>query len=384
MALINGYLNNEVYAIVNDVHAQATGSKNVAVIDTQSFVDYGNTVLSSNDNSETFMNTLILQMARMYTTWRPYTSALKDLIVTGEEWGAIYQKIDAEVGDFVSDETYDLVDGQSVDQYVVRKPTAKQKLFVRRSPYKNYITIGRQQLKVAFRSEGDFAAFVAMVFGKMRIKLDFALENLARLAIANYIGTITAQGKTGLVFPLVTMYNKATGSSLTGGIDGTAAFNKDFMAYAAAEIELISKRLRNLSTSYNAEGAERHTPQGEQRFLVLDEFQTRLQHVVQYQAFHKELVSLREFVEVPYWQGEIARTTIKCTVDDGDGGTTDQTVENIIACVFDRYALGTFRSEEETDTTPYNASGRYYNTFHFAEQLWYNDLSENFVYFTLN
>ena len=84
MALINGYLNNEVYAIVNDVHAQATGSKNVAVIDTQSFVDYGNSVLSSNDNSETFMNTLILQMARMYTTWRPYTSALKDLIVTGE------------------------------------------------------------------------------------------------------------------------------------------------------------------------------------------------------------------------------------------------------------------------------------------------------------
>jgi len=384
MALVNGYLNNEVYAIVNAIHAQATGSSALAVVDTQSFVDYGNIVLSSNDNTETFLNTFMLQLAKMYTTWRPYTSALKDLIVTGEEWGAIYQKIDAEVGDFVSDETYDLTDGQSVDQYIVRKPTATQKLFVRRSPYQNYITMGRQQLKVAFRSEADFAAYTSMVFGKMRIKLDFALENLARLAIANYIGTITAQGHTGLVFPLVTMYNDATGSSLTGGINGTAAFNKDFMAYAAAEIELISKRLRTLSTVYNAEGAERHTPEGEQRLLVLDEFQTRLQHVVQYQAFHKDLVSLREFIEVPYWQGESDRAAIKVKVDDGEGGTEDETVENIIACCFDRYALGTFRNEEEVLTTPINARGRYYNTFHYAEQLWYNDLSENFVYFTLN
>ena len=381
MPLINNYVNNEVYAIVNEVHKEATGSKAVAVIDTQSFVDYGNTVLASNDQTETFMSTLMLQMARMYTTYRPYESSLRDLIVTGEEWGAIYQKIDAEVGDFVADDTYELTDGQSVDQYVVRKPTATQKLFVKKSPYQNYVTISRQALKDAFRSEGDFSRFVSLVFGKMRTKLDFALENLARLAIANYIGTLAAQGATAQEIPLVTNYNAATGSSLTAA---TAPFDKDFQAYAVGEIELVSKRMRNLSTSYNLEGAERHTPTGEQRLLVLDEFQTRLQTVLQYQAFHEQLVSLREFIEVPYWQGESARSTIKVTVDDGDGGTSDETVENIIACVFDRFALGTFRSDEETLTTPVNARARYYNTFHFAEQLWYNDMSENFVYFTLN
>lgn len=379
MALINNYVNNEVYAIVNEVHKEATGAKAVAVIDTQSFVDYGNVVLASNDQTETFMSTLMLQMARMYTTFRPYESSLRDLIVTGEEWGAIYQKIDAEVGDFVADDTYELTDGQSVDQYVVRKPTATQKLFVKKSPYQNYVTISRQALKDAFRSEGDFAKFVSLVFGKMRTKLDFALENLARLAIANYIGTLAAQNAQEI--PLVTNYNAATGASLTAA---TAPFNKDFQAYAVGEIELVSKRMRNLSTSYNLEGAERHTPTGEQRLLVLDEFQTRLQTVLQYQAFHDQLVSLREFIEVPYWQGESARSTIKVTVDDGDGGTTNETVENIIACVFDRFALGTFRSDEETLTTPVNARARYYNTFHFAEQLWYNDLSENFIYFTLN
>lgn len=381
MPLINNYVNNEVYAIVNEVHKEATGAKAVAVIDTQSFVDYGNTVLASNDQTETFTSTLMLQMARMYTTYRPYESSLRDLIVTGEEWGAIYQKIDGEVGDFVADDSYELTDGQSVDQYVVRKPTPTQKLFVKKSPYQNYVTISRQALKDAFRSEGDFSRFVSLIFGKMRTKLDFALENLARLAIANYIGTLAAQGATAQEIPLVTNYNAATGSSLTAA---TAPFDKDFQAYAVGEIELVSKRMRNLSTSYNLEGAERHTPTGEQRLLVLDEFQTRLQTVLQYQAFHEQLVTLKEFIEVPYWQGESARSTVKVTVDDGDGGTSDETIENIIACVFDRFALGTFRSDEETLTTPVNARARYYNTFHFAEQLWYNDLSENFVYFTLN
>ena len=52
--------------------------------------------------------------------------------------------------------------------------------------------------------------------------------------------------------------------------------------------------------------------------------------------------------------------------------------------IFDKYALGTHRAEEETLTTPLNASGRYFNTFHFAEQLWFNDLSENGIVFCLD
>ena len=160
----------------------------------------------------------------------------------------------------------------------------------------------------------------------------------------------------------------------------TALHDKDFLAYAAGTMELYSKRLRNLSTAYNKENMERHTPRGEQRFLVFDLFQSRLQHVVQYQAYHEELVSLKEFVEVPYWQSEQDRSTIKVTLEDG----TSVTISNVVGFIFDRYALGTFMSDEETLATPINARARYWNVFHFAEQLWFNDLSENGVVFTLN
>lgn len=364
------YINNNVYAIVNDIAQQATGTKAVTVVDTASFIDFGNSVLSSNDATEVFTQTLLLKMAKSYTTWRPYESTLRDLMVSGEEWGAIYQKIDAEVPDFVADETFELVDGQSVDQYVVRKPTPSQKLFIKRSTYTNYVTIGRKQLMGAFESEAAFARFIQLIFGKMRIKLDFATENMARLAIGSYI----ANAGSAQIVHALTNYKTESGRTLT---KAAALLDPAFMAYLAGEIELVSKRLRNLSKVYNKEGKERHTPRGEQRLLVYDLVQSRLQTVVQYNAYHKELVELKEFIEVPYWQGEQTRDSIIVTVDDGHGGTETKTVENVAAFIFDRFALGTFRYDEETLTTPVNARGRYYNVFHHAEQLWYNDLSEN-------
>ena len=124
-ATANAYINNNVYAIVNAVNNQANGLSPVTVLDTASFIDFGKSVLSSNDATEHFTQTLLLMMAATYTTWRPYESSLRDLMVSGEEWGAIYQKIDAEVPEFTSDESFELVDGQSVDQYVVLKPNAK-------------------------------------------------------------------------------------------------------------------------------------------------------------------------------------------------------------------------------------------------------------------
>lgn len=376
--LNNDIINNQVYAIVNAVNEMASGIEDVDVIDTASFIDFGNKVLSSSDATEQFLNAYLLRIARTYDTFRPYSGKLKDLIYSGEEWGMIVQKIDAEVPDFVADDTFELVDGQSIDQYIVRKPTGRQKLFVKHATYKNFITTSKKLLKGAFLSESAFLAWARMVAGKMRNKMEFAIENMARLAIASYM----ANAKETQFVHLLTDYNTEKGGTpLTAA---QALLDKDFLAYAAGTMELYSKRLRDLSVSYNGEGVERHTPIGEQKFLVFDLFQSRLQHVVQYQAYHKDLVSLGEFVEVSYWQGESDRDTIKVTVDDGEGGTDEVTIEKIMGFIFDKYALGTHRAEEETLTTPLNASGRYFNTFHFAEQLWFNDLSENGMVFLLN
>ena len=65
-------------------------------------------------------------------------------------------------------------------------------------------------------------------------------------------------------------------------------------------------------------------------------------------------------------------------------GKTDKTIENVVGILFDREGIGTFRQEEKVLTTPVNARGAYYNTFWHEKQMWFNDMSENAVIFTLN
>ena len=365
----------QIYSLVNAVNNQALGTNDQAVIDSASFIDYGTGILSSSTNTEQFLSALMLVLARTYDTYRPYEASLRDLMVSGDEWGQIYRKIDAEVPDFVDDETYKLEDGQSVDQWVVRKPTAKQKLFWKKSVYSNYVTISRELLKGAFRSEGEFAAFVRMVFGKMRTKKDFSAENLARLAIGNYAGSLIQQNKTAQIHHLITLYNDASGKALA--TQAEAHLDPDYMAFASGYIQLQSDRMSHLSTLYNAEGAERHTPLKDQKLLVFDEFANSMRYTLEYKAFHDEMVRLRNYISVPYWQSADARGKINLKVDESH--TVEQ--DNIVAFLFDRFALGTFRNNEETHTTPLNARARYYNTFDFADQIWYNDLSENAVLF---
>ena len=57
------------------------------------------------------------------------------------------------------------------------------------------------------------------------------------------------------------------------------------------------------------------------------------------------------------------------------------TINNIVACLFDRDALGTYKTDEWSATTPVNAAGGYYNVFYHERDIWFNDLAENFVMF---
>ena len=104
--------------------------------------------------------------------------------------------------------------------------------------------------------------------------------------------------------------------------------------------------------------------------------------MVQYAAFNEELVSVdKTYEKIAFWQA--AQNPAAISVDRASDGTATA-VNNIIGIVHDRDALGMYRRDEEVLTTPVNAAGMYYNQFWHERQLWFNDLSENFVYFTLN
>lgn len=372
---------NQIYGIVNDVAKQTMGETAMVATDTASLVAMGNAILSSSTNTECFIDTLVQRIGRTIISYRPYKSKLGLLAVSDMTMGAILQKIKVKMPTAVEDVTTQLIDGQSVDQYIISKPKATQKLFVKRTPYTFYITIQRKWLREAFTSESAMGSFISAIYGEVENALELSQENLARLCMANFMATISTA--TNRVVNLVTDYNTASRSSVPTGED--AMLNEAFLRYALGRMNNISKKMQTMSVLYNDGSETRHTPVGDQRFVSLVDFQTALETQVQWAAFHEQYVKKQNGIEVPYWQSAQSPFDIDLVIE-GDDQEQDEstTLSNIVAFIHDRDALGTYRKDVDVATTPLNARGLYTNQFWHMNDLYFNDITENGVIFTLN
>lgn len=365
---------DQIYTLVNDVAKQSMGTDAITALDTSTLVALGDSVLSSSENTEGFCNTLVQRIGKTIISYRKYTNTLGDMVVSDFKFGAILQKMKVAMPEAVEDASYKLENGKSVDQYIVSAPTVKQKLFMKETPYTFFVTIQRVQLQEAFLSENAMGSFISAVFGEVENKLELSMENMGRLSICNMAALLTGNR----VINLVTMYNALTASEITSA---TAMFDADFMRWAIGRINLVSDNLKTMSTLYNEEGETRHTPFTDQMYIVNNEFKTQLETVVQYAAFNERFVSKVSNITCPYWQAAQNPLEIKVIPS---GKTEEVAVTNMVAAIFDRDACGTYKNEIETLTTPINARARYTNTYWHEKQLWFNDISENAVIFTLN
>lgn len=371
---------DQIYSIVNDVCEQTMGESALQATDTASLVAMGNAILSSSTNTEAFIDTLVQRIGRTMISYRPYKSKLGLMAVSDMTMGAIMQKIKVKMPTAVEDVTTQLIDGQSIDQYIVSKPRATQKLFVKRTPYTFYITIQKKWLREAFASETAMGSFIAAIYGEVENKLELSQENLARLCMANFMATISTD--TNRVINLVTDYNTATGESVTAA---SALYDEAFLRYALGRMNNISKKMETMSVLYNDGTETRHTPKSDQRFVSLVDFQTALETQVQWAAFHEEYVKKQNGIEVPYWQAAQSPMNINLVIESDDPEQEESTtLSNIVAFIHDRDALGTYRKEVEVATTPLNARGLYTNQFWHMNDLYFNDITENGVIFTLN
>ena len=366
----------QIYDIVNDVAKQVMGEEAIDVIDTGSLVALGDVVLSSQTNTEAFLSTLVQRIGLTIISYRPYTSQLSLLEVGDMEFGQIMQKTKVKMSEAIEDDTYNLTDGESLDMYIVAKPEATQKLFVKRTPFAFMRTFQTKPLKEAFTDASTMGSFISSIYGEVINSIELSQENLGRLTMANYM----ANAKQNQVINLVTEYNALTSEGITSD---TAMLDNAFLRWALARIKNVSIKMQTMSTLYNDGTEQRHTPLNMQRIVSLVDFQTALETQVEYAAFHENYVKLASNILVPYWQASKSPLDIEVQIGEGEAAT-EKTLENIVCFIHDRDALGTYRREEEVLTTPVNARGRYYNTWWHLDNLYFNDTSENGVIFTLN
>ena len=366
----------QIYTLVNEVNAEAFGTNALSVVDTSSLISLGNTVLSSSTNTEAFLNTLVQRIGRTILRFRDYRNKLGDMVLNDFEYGAILQKIKVKMPTAEEDQSYDLIDGQSVDHYEIAKPDIDQKLFVTRTPYQFKITIQDEHLKEAFLGAAEMGGFISVIFGEVRNAIECSLENLSRVTLATAIAETAG---TGRMIDLVSLYTSLYGGSLDAV---TCQNDPDFMRFAMSTINTYVDGMQDMSTLYNNGSFETFTPKADMRVKMISSFKRRLETVVEYAAFHDQFVRPDvDFVTLNYWQSAQDPMNIKITrPSDSDSVSRG----NVIALIHDRDALGVYKKDERVATTPLNAGGLYYNTFYHLKELRFVDLSENFVAFTLN
>lgn len=384
----------QIYGIVNEVAKQAMGSKAIAVVDNAGLVALGNTVLGSNDTANNFINALTDRIGRTIVSFRAYHSHFPDFERDSIEWGNILQKLKIGMPDAEEDQSYNLEDGNSVDMYKINKAKVNQLLFTTETPWQTHITVHLDALEKAFVDSSAMGAFISGMFGEVQNRIELAMENLSMNCVNNYMAELNIRKtqRPNRVINLVTEYKDKTGVDHT--TEPLNALNdEDFLKYVVRRINGISSTMEYMTlemfndtthtTGGQASGVyTRHTPKSEQRLMLFIDMVNALKTNINSKAFNMEQVAIDiPFKTVPFWQS--LQTPSGITVKPAGATTTTQTISLIMGLLYDREAMGTYKKQYNSLTTPVNAAGRYYNVFYHMRTLYFNDLSENAVMFLL-
>lgn len=393
---------NQLATILNAITAQATGKTGISAVDTSSFVTVGQEALKTGYDT---LNTAISQvLGKTIFAVRPYTAKFKGLEMSEQQYGNSSRKLSPIDKDFENDPAIDpaqMVDGGSIDPYVISKPLVQQENFYGTEVYKKSLTIYDWQLDQAMRGPDEFGQFVAMMMQNASDMLEQARENTKRMTLANFIGAVLGHYAANQNVKLVTAYNEYLG--LTGqnvltwaAIKGNAEQYQRFMRFAYARIATIASLLTERSAKYHVSLPDkiimRHTPYEYQRLYMLGQERYDMEAQVLADAFHDNYLRLADVETVNFWQSINTPDTINVTPSYLiASGTNVGTVAKgaavnkagIFAVLMDIDAAGVVQVNERA-RTQYNARGEYANHWFGAAMKYYNSFTENCVVFTLD
>lgn len=375
---------NQLATLLNSIQKQATGSSDIIATNTNEFVSIGAKVLKT--GYDTTLNAISQVLTRTLFSTRPYSAKFKGLQVSTQRFGNITRKLSIADKDFKDDDRQKLLDGGSIDQYVVNKPNVLELNYYGANVYQKDITIFKDQLDQAFNSPAEFGSFISMVMQNINDQMEQARENLARMTVSNFIaGKVESDPEN--VIHLLTEYNTLTGLTLTKADIYKPENYKDFMQWVNARVSELSSLMteRSLKFHVNITGKEitRHTPMNRQKVYIHAPFKYGTESRVLADTFHDNYMKLADSEVVNFWQSIDTPDKIKVKstylIADGTLETTATPVEttDVFGVIFDEEALGFTLVNQWSSPTPFNARGGYSNIYWHETARYWTDYTEN-------
>ena len=381
MAGVNNMKFEDASAILNNIRKQVTGESAIAITDNQKFVSVATTLLQA--GYDPVLNAITQMVTKTIFSIRPYNRKFAGIKMDSEQWGAIVRKLSIADKDWDQDVRFDLIDGQSVDMYKVNKPNVLQTNFYGQNVFEKNYTIFRDQLDNAFSGAAEFGRFMSMVVQNVSDMIEQAHESIARMTIGNFVGgKVTAANG---VIHLLTEYNTETGQSLTGVTvydpANFAPFIKWMYARVATLTALMTERSQLFQIQVTGKEVNRHTPYEYQKVYMYAPLLKAMYARVLADTYHEGFLEYSDVEEVNFWQdiNTPMQLKVKPAYMDNTGAIVDgndTTVNNLVGVIFDRDALGYTTIHNWSASTPFNAKGGYWNTFHHFTERWFNDFTE--------
>lgn len=378
---------SQIYELVNSITKQTLGGTALEVVDTTTLVSVGDSVLSSNENVDSWNKALVDRIGKTIISNTHYTADRRKMYRAGIEYGIILQKIYTDLPKATGNETWQNTESKRKNPFELNLPNVRQYLFTDGSAFEYPVTITDKAMRTAFTNAQSMGAFVESIMSALYSAMELSIEETQNLAVSTFI---SLKFNNVNEFPLgcVNLLNEY--KKINAASDVTAEnclFDKDFLKFASRFINLTVKRMGKLSTLYNVseeingERVKRATKKENLCLDILTDFSTATTSYLEADTFHKELVSLPNYYEVPYWQGSGTDYGFENTsAVKIKHGNIEVTKSGIIALAYDVNAIGTTMDEHRTATVR-NERGAYTNHFEQCTIKYFNDLSENGVVF---
>lgn len=405
----------DCYALINLISKEITGQENtLQAVDTSTFISVGESILAA--GTENTLNALSLVLGRTLMAVRPYEAKLRILNALNSGLYAnrmrkisYYSRWAQPSGAFNTDlytnhaPAYDNGSngGASVGTMWEQNPAIPLELnFGGRSVWDDSATVYKDQIQAAFRSEEDFAAFMAGILTEKGNDIETQKEAFNRATLLNYMAGIydlnTYNG--GAAIDLAAAFNTEMNTQYTRQ-DLLTTYYKDFLEFVIAKIKKISNLLTNrsmkwhLSPTKTINGVDynilRHTPKSKQRLIMYRPFWTDAEARVLPEIFNDQYLKPDAYEGVDFWQNEANPTAIDVTpAIPNVTATPPMATQTAGAVVALDYVLGVLYDEDaimvdyqldSADATPNEARKRYSNIWwHFAKNS-INDFTENGV-----
>ena len=301
---VNDLTFNQLSTVLNGIVAQATGTSPITPTNTAEFVTVAQMGLKAGYD---VLNTAISQvLSKTIFSVRPYTAKFKSLQMSEQRYGNHVRKLQMLDSSWSNDDRLTLVDGESVDQQIVKKPETIQTNFYGSNVYQKQTTVYRDQLDMAFSGPDEFQRFLAMQMQNISDQMEQAHENTARATLANLIGGVISIGNTAQVIHLLTEYNAVTGLTLDSNTVYQPTNYAPFMKWVYGRIAAIADMLTERSAIYhtNLEGKPimRHTPQNYLNVYLFSRAMHDITSRVLADTYHDNFLKLADHETDNYWQ----------------------------------------------------------------------------------